>query len=173
MSLFDFLTSCKEFNVDPCNIHTTWQWTHSGERLRMCEIIKQRRISFVLGYLRMILWKISTAISIKHRLLTTFNIKKTCTAQWPYLRKGQRSHMSFIKKYKCMKKKYLRQDYDMKFLIKMFIWRLTRERLLWQRGLQTYEFYLCSDNDFLFIFYRSVMHLSIVFTHLCSNSCHI
>jgi hypothetical protein len=30
----------------------------------------------VLGYLRMILWKISTAISIKHRILATFNIKK-------------------------------------------------------------------------------------------------
>jgi hypothetical protein len=38
--------------------------------------IKQRRISFVLCYLRMILWKISSAISIKHRILTTFNIKK-------------------------------------------------------------------------------------------------
>jgi hypothetical protein len=38
--------------------------------------IKQRRISFVLGYLRMILWKISTAASIKHRILATFNIKK-------------------------------------------------------------------------------------------------
>jgi hypothetical protein len=34
------------------------------------------RISFVLGYLCMILWKISTAISIKHRILSTFNIKK-------------------------------------------------------------------------------------------------
>ena len=38
--------------------------------------IKQRRISFILGYLRMILWKISTAIGIKHRILATFNIKK-------------------------------------------------------------------------------------------------
>jgi hypothetical protein len=38
--------------------------------------IKQRRISFVLGYLRMILWKISTAIGMKHRILTTFNIYK-------------------------------------------------------------------------------------------------
>ena len=38
--------------------------------------IKQRRISFVQGYLRMILWKQSTAISIKHRILATFNIKK-------------------------------------------------------------------------------------------------
>ena len=38
--------------------------------------IKQQHISFVLGYLCMILWKISTAISIKHRILATFNIKK-------------------------------------------------------------------------------------------------
>ena len=38
--------------------------------------IKQRRISFVLGYLRMILWKIPTPISIKHRILATFNIEK-------------------------------------------------------------------------------------------------
>ena len=38
--------------------------------------IKQRRISFVLGYLRMILWKIATANSIKHRILATSNIKK-------------------------------------------------------------------------------------------------
>ena len=38
--------------------------------------IKQRRISFVLGYLRMILWKISTTISIKHRILATYDIKK-------------------------------------------------------------------------------------------------
>ena len=37
--------------------------------------IKQRRISFVLGYLRMILYKISTAISIRHRILATFNIR--------------------------------------------------------------------------------------------------
>jgi hypothetical protein len=41
-----------------------------------CKKIKQRRISFILGYLRMILWKISTAISIKHRILATFNMKK-------------------------------------------------------------------------------------------------
>ena len=41
-----------------------------------CKKVKQRRISFVLGYLRMILWKMSTPISIKHRLLETFNIKK-------------------------------------------------------------------------------------------------
>ena len=41
-----------------------------------CKRIKQRRISFVLGYLRMILSKISTAISIKHRILATFNKKK-------------------------------------------------------------------------------------------------
>ena len=41
-----------------------------------CKKFKQQRISFVLGYLRMILWKISTAISIKHRILATFNMKK-------------------------------------------------------------------------------------------------
>jgi hypothetical protein len=41
-----------------------------------CKRIKQRRISFVPGYLRMILWKISTAFSIKHRIFATFNIKK-------------------------------------------------------------------------------------------------
>ena len=37
--------------------------------------IKQQHISFVLGYLRMILWKISPAINIKHLILATFNIK--------------------------------------------------------------------------------------------------
>jgi hypothetical protein len=42
----------------------------------MCKKIKQRRISCVLGYLRMILWKISTAISIKYRILATFSINK-------------------------------------------------------------------------------------------------
>ena len=50
--------------------------------------IKQRRISFVLGYLRMIiLWKQnSTAISIKHRLLATFNKKKKIlTASMPLI----------------------------------------------------------------------------------------
>ena len=39
--------------------------------------IKQRRISFVLGYLRMILWKISSAISIKPKKLAAFNKKKS------------------------------------------------------------------------------------------------
>jgi hypothetical protein len=39
-----------------------------------CKKIKQRRISFVLGYLRMILGKISTAISIKHRILATWQL---------------------------------------------------------------------------------------------------
>jgi hypothetical protein len=38
-SLFDFLASSKECNVDPRNIHMTWQWTHSRKRLRMCEIV--------------------------------------------------------------------------------------------------------------------------------------
>jgi hypothetical protein len=38
--------------------------------------IKQRRISFVLGYLRMILWKISTAISIHWRILYENDTKR-------------------------------------------------------------------------------------------------
>jgi hypothetical protein len=46
-----------------------------------CKRIKQRRISFVLGYLPMILWKISTAISIKHGILATFNV----TVRWLYM----------------------------------------------------------------------------------------
>jgi hypothetical protein len=60
--------------------------------------IKQWRISFVLGYLRMILWKISTTISIKHRILTTFNIKKkiqfwqplniNCNLYWLLMKKA-------------------------------------------------------------------------------------
>ena len=41
-----------------------------------CKKIKQQCISFVLGYLRMILWKISTAISIKHQILATFSKNK-------------------------------------------------------------------------------------------------
>jgi hypothetical protein len=41
-----------------------------------CKRIKQRRISFVLGYLRMILGKISTPFNIKHRILATFNKNK-------------------------------------------------------------------------------------------------
>ena len=50
--------------------------------------IKQRRISFVLGYLSMILWKISTAISIKHRILATFNIKKKFNSDSLYSKNG-------------------------------------------------------------------------------------
>jgi hypothetical protein len=34
-SLFYFLESSKESNVYPRNIHTTWQWTHSGNCLLM------------------------------------------------------------------------------------------------------------------------------------------
>ena len=41
-----------------------------------CKRIKQRRISFVPSHLSIISWKISTAISIKHRMLATFNIEK-------------------------------------------------------------------------------------------------
>jgi hypothetical protein len=46
---------------------------------------KKRRISFVLGYLRMILWKISTAIRIKHRILATFDIKKKINSDSLYV----------------------------------------------------------------------------------------
>jgi hypothetical protein len=54
--------------------------------------IKQQRISFVLGYLRMILWKISTAISIKHRILATFDIKKILTTCMPFLESSKESN---------------------------------------------------------------------------------
>jgi hypothetical protein len=57
---------------------------------------KQLRISFVLGYLRMI-WKISTAISIKHQILANFNKKKNSilTACMP-LRQTTFVNFSFI-----------------------------------------------------------------------------
>ena len=70
-----------------------WSYDHIHEYMNImrvniecitgCKRIKQQRISFVLGYLRMILWKISTAISIKHRILATFNIKKN-QSEWLY-----------------------------------------------------------------------------------------
>jgi hypothetical protein len=54
----------------------SWDLNYAETELRKIKNwIKQRRISFVLGYLRMILWKISTAISIEHRILAIFNIK--------------------------------------------------------------------------------------------------
>jgi hypothetical protein len=63
---------------------STWHKSNRGRTNTLMETLdslldsrkKQRRISFVLDYLRMILWKISPAISIKHRILATFNIKK-------------------------------------------------------------------------------------------------
>ena len=61
------------------------EWFHCVGRINIVRVnigvltgwkkIKQRRISFVLVYLRT-LWKISTAISIKHRILATLNKKK-------------------------------------------------------------------------------------------------
>jgi hypothetical protein len=60
-----------EFTVRSYEYCSGKHWYFTG-----CRKIKQRRISFVLGYLRMISWKISAAISIKHRILATFNIKK-------------------------------------------------------------------------------------------------
>jgi hypothetical protein len=86
------------FRFVPCAFSSTNNFTHVQTLYRMSSLcrsyecmnivqvnigvltgwkkIKQQRISFVLGYLHMILWKISNAISIKHRILTTFNIKK-------------------------------------------------------------------------------------------------
>ena len=61
-----------EFTVRWYEYCTGQHWNFTGYKK-----IKQRRISFVLGYLRMILWKISTAISIKHRILATFNKTKS------------------------------------------------------------------------------------------------
>jgi hypothetical protein len=69
--------------------------------------IKQRRISFVLGYLPMILWTISTAINIKHRILATFDKKKkksiltACmyafnTCIWPFYNGSQTLHGMII-----------------------------------------------------------------------------
>ena len=63
-----------------------WSYDHIHEYMNIvrvniecftgCKRIKQWRISFVPGYLRMILWKISTAINIKHRILATFSMKE-------------------------------------------------------------------------------------------------
>ena len=55
-------------------LHKSWFLSYEYARVNIeffteRKKIKQWRISFVLGYFRMILWKISTAISIKHRIL--------------------------------------------------------------------------------------------------------
>jgi hypothetical protein len=72
-----------EENVLKSNRRRTKTLTDST-RNRHKKKTKQRCISFVLGYLRKILWKISTAISIKHRILATFNKKKSIlTAYMP------------------------------------------------------------------------------------------
>jgi hypothetical protein len=88
--------SCKNtsmFLFVPCSFSSTNNFAHAQALYRMSSLcrsyecmniaqvnigdltgwkkIKQRRI----GYLRMILWKFTTAISIKHRILATFNIK--------------------------------------------------------------------------------------------------
>ena len=87
------------FSFVPCAFSSTNNFAHAQTLYRMSSLcrsyecvnivwvnigvltewkkIKLQRTSFVLGYLRMIfLWKISTAISIKYRILTTFDIKK-------------------------------------------------------------------------------------------------
>jgi hypothetical protein len=63
-----------EFTVRSYEYCTCQHWNFTGYKK-----IKQRHISFVLGYLRMILWKIAAAISIKHRILATFNAFKEHT----------------------------------------------------------------------------------------------
>ena len=60
-----------EFTVRSYGYCACQHWNFTGHKK-----IKQRRISFVLGYLLMILWKFSTAISIKYRIFATFNKKK-------------------------------------------------------------------------------------------------
>jgi hypothetical protein len=57
-TLYRMSSLCRSYecmNIAPINIGVLTGWKK----------IKQRRISFVLGYLRMILWKISTVISIR------------------------------------------------------------------------------------------------------------
>jgi hypothetical protein len=56
-------------------VHCQVIWILSGSTLNSF-LDGRNQISFVLGNLHMILWKISTAISIKHRILATFNINK-------------------------------------------------------------------------------------------------
>ena len=78
-----------EFTVRSYEYCACQHWNFTGYK-----IIKQRRISFVLGYLRIILWKISTAISIKHRILATFNKKKSIlTACMPLIELLWRSEL--------------------------------------------------------------------------------
>jgi hypothetical protein len=65
--------------------HQFHLYQQNPQKKKLLCLFSQRRISFVLGYLRMILWKISTAISIKHRILATLNtprIQLPVSAQW-------------------------------------------------------------------------------------------
>ena len=93
-----FVQNPSMFLLVPCVFSSTNNFAHAQTLYRMSSLcrsydcmniarvnigvltgwkkIKQWRNSFVLGSLRMILWKISTAIRIKHRILATFNIKK-------------------------------------------------------------------------------------------------
>ena len=93
-----FVSFSSMFLFVPCAFSSTNNFAHAQTLYRMSSLcrsyecmniarvnigvltgwkkIKQRHISFALGYLRVILWKISTAISIKHRILATFNRKE-------------------------------------------------------------------------------------------------
>jgi hypothetical protein len=90
--------------------------------------IKQRRISFVLGYLR-ILWKNSTAISIKHRILATFNIKKNSilTACMPLNKRRNKNNM--VIKHRC--NRYRRNNiFIVHAIITMKWWNIRMIRML-------------------------------------------
>jgi hypothetical protein len=92
-TLYQMSSLCRSYecmNIARVNIGVLTGWKK----------IKLRRISFVLGYLRMIfLWKISTTISIKHRILTSFNKKKNSilTACMPLILKlGQMGWLKML-----------------------------------------------------------------------------
>ena len=118
-----------------------WSYDHIHEYMNImrvdiecftgCKRINQRRISFVPGYLHMILWNISTAISIKHRILATFNIKKTHLFERLY------SFNMFIEQYSTVTSTNLfefngiYQQYDIKHKFKtIYYWRLIYTTLL-------------------------------------------
>jgi hypothetical protein len=75
-----------EINMQSCEFNPLCQIRYNDETMQRlffkCPSVKKVIIEIeeifnrYVGYLRMILYKISTAISIKHRILATFNIRK-------------------------------------------------------------------------------------------------
>ena len=100
-----------------------------------CKRIKQRRISFVLGYLRMILWSIPTAISIKHRILATFNLNKNSilTDCMPLKR--------LIWKYQMGNQKSLFKEkgHTGKLVDKIIHYRISQENVWFERIVTTWK----------------------------------